>query len=229
MSRRLPRFARHGNASARVGLLAMYGEDEEFGAALEALYERRYVGQEWPLVTWRLRRIPAGQAVLDDLRATAGQFGLHRMGQDGVDALHRWCLMRAQLGPKVTPREIISGLGDGYAVPTEAQELLVGWRPDLESRADAEARLTHELTAALDRIQADWQAAGWTFHHAAPKALSHLHWLFLRMRHGWSYGEIARREGVRADENRLEPDKTVQTAVHRMAQAAGIELGEGNI
>ncbi len=51
---------------------------------------------------------------------------------------------------------------------------------------------------------------------------------FLRLRHGWSYAEIARRVGIADDPDYFDPPKAIAKAVKAMAKKAGVCLPDGN-
>ncbi len=113
-------------------------------------------------------------------------------------------------------------LGDAYMVAASDRQVVVTWRPDVESREAAERRAREAVTGALDGIAADWEQAGWDFPDTASKSADHLRWLYLRLRHGWSYARIATEAGLDTDYSYVDPAKAVQRAVKRIAQVAGV-------
>jgi len=237
-------YAYHAPEAPRAALLALYGADAEVERALVELHDRHYLDRQWPheLVYVRIetRRDPdtgvflypqggAAEALLADLEATAQRFGLlHAFGKEyACERLHEWCLLRRQMGPAIGGPEL-SMDGGHYTVPLDEREVAVTWRPDLEPRRVAEERAGAAVAAALDRIRDDWAAAGWQFKDTAPKAPEHLRWLFLRLRHRWSYAEIARHVGIADDLDYQDPSKAVAKAVKAMAKKAGVCLPDGN-
>lgn len=243
--RRSAGFGRLGPWSARQALLAMYGDDEAVGRDLVALHDEHYrTPWRFELVYVRLatRRDhegeyvypagPAAEALLAALGALVDRCGMARLGRDDAMAwVHRWALLRAELGEGVAPDQIVSSLGLSYGVPDSSEP--VSWRPDLESRADAMERgrklgvPRRIVRAGLRADRERWQAAGWDFPDAMPEAERQLRWLYLRLRHGWTYAEIARREGLAEAHLYTEPAKAVQQAVRRLARAADADVSRG--
>ncbi len=140
-----------------------------------------------------------------------------------MEWVHRWCRLRADVGPSVAPTSIISSLGDTYMVPDDAHGD-VTWRPDRESRAVALERARASgvprrlVREALDAIATSWKEAGWTFPDSRPKALTHIEWLYRRLRFGESYRVI----GERDREQYVDPD-AIRAAVTELAELAGID------
>lgn len=237
-------YAYHAPEAPRAALLALYGADAEVERALVELHDRHYLDRQWPheleYVRIEARRAETGawiypqgsraEALLTDLEAVAERFGLlHAFGKEyACERLHEWCLLRRQMGPAIGGPELVMAGGHSYMVPLDEREVAVTWRPDLEPRRAAEERAGAAVAAALDRIRDDWEAAGWQFKDTTPKAPEHLRWLFLRLRHGWSYAEIARRVGIADDPDYFDPPKAIAKAVKEMAKKAGVCLPDGN-
>ncbi len=242
--RRTGEYAYHGPEAPRAALLALYGADAEVERALVELHDRHYLDRQWPheLVYVRIEtrrdetgafiypRGGAAEALLADLGATAERFGLlHAFGAEyACERLHEWCLLRRQMGPAIGGPELTMAGGHSYTVPLDEREVTVTWRPDLEPRRAAEERARAAVADALDAIRNEWEAGDWTFPDTSPRAQEHLRWLFLRLRHGWSYAEIARRVGIADDPDYFDPPKAVAKAVKAMAKKAGVCLPDGN-
>jgi hypothetical protein len=238
--RRSGGFGRLGPWSARLELLEMYGADAEVGRDLIGFHDEHY-RTPWPfeLVYVRLavKRdhdgeyvYPAGvaaEALLSALGALVDRYGLARLGRDDeMDWVHRWAILRAELGESVDPDMIVSSLGQGYMVPDPAGS--VPWKPDREPRSVAERRAREMGTPrrivreSLRAEQHRWEAAGWDFPVDAPEARKHLRWLYLAIRHDWTYGEVA--QDWSADQPEPVDDETVAKAVKRLASKAYVTL-----
>ncbi len=208
MSVRTAGYGRLGPLSGLVALLAMYGADEEFGRELQSLHARRY-SRPWhhELVYVRMatrtdakgeRIYPDGDeaaGLLDDLGSLVRRFGLHRIDADGaMEWIHEWALRRSAGGASVGPDRIILSLASSYAVPDSPGAI---WRPDIDTKATALTRARErgwtrrEAREALQQTQREWQEAGWTFPDVSPEAAKHLRWLYLAIRHDWTFAQVA--------------------------------------
>lgn len=166
-------------------------------------------------------------AYLAAVRALAERFGLHRLDprsserpfSTGESVIHTWCQMRARSGRKVDALWIVMAITYAHFIPPRDRAVVIRWDPQTETREDAQARAYRQARDALTTIDQDWRGAGLEREHD-PEEERHLDWLYLKLRHGWSYGQIA--EDVAAKEH-VATRGMVQQALIRMADADHVD------
>ncbi len=171
---------------------------------------------------------------LAGVRSVAETFGLHRIDpcddqrpfSTGETMVHGWCQARAQYGPDVDASWIVLCVMPwaGFLPPRE-QTITVRWDPRIEVREDAQRRAFGQVREALTAVDAAWRDAGLDRDRGSEEA-RHLDWLDAKVRHGWSYQEIAHlwhRESQADDAAREAARAMVQRAVIRAAEAVGID------
>lgn len=274
-----PRLAESPTERLRRALLARYGDDADFRAALEALYRdhcetlpadlarrepdpmrdaiaahyredlaepstrpafSRMDISEIDHLTWRdpLTGEPDdpetaewAASYLAAIRGVAEGCGLHRIDPrneqrafSGGEALvHRWCARRAQhewMDPAYI-RTVVYGWVGFY--PPREQTVTIRWDPRTEDHEAAKRRGYGQVRDALAAIDAGWRGAGLD-RYRNPEEERDLDWLYLKVRHGCTYQEIAERAGLTPAATTSDPGPTaVRKALRRIATRLDID------
>lgn len=274
-----PRLAESTTERLRRSLLRRYGDDADFGAALEALYRdhcqklpadlarrepdvlRNAIAAHYgevltepatePLfsrldigdidqLTWRdpLTNVldhPSAAAwataYLAAVRELAERFGLHRLDprtyersfSTGEAIVHRWCQARARSGPTVDASWIVLCIMPwaGFLPPRE-QAVVIRWDPRTEDREAAKQRGYRQVRDALATIDKGWRGFD---RDRNPKEERDLDRLYLKVRHGCTYQQIAERSGLTPAELTSDPGpNAVRKAIVRMAKAKRLDI-----
>lgn len=183
----------------RIGLLEHYEADPVAMAALNALV--------------------VGTPSADAIAAVAHDLGLDRLRGDevgnlaGADLIRRWVDEWHQFGPA----PLTTAGGRSGAVPMLAGLEPPRYDPTRERRGAYLARVGRYVA----EVETSALASGFVFFDTA-QVKTHLRWLFLRMRHGLQYPEIATRDQL--DGLPAASAGAVGLAVRRVARLAGADV-----